>query len=179
MDINEKIREYLYGDTNVIVKGNAIVEENLDPNESLTKLIDKYGEFYVCDFNREVKQKVEEWFKEDYTENGEINMNHYNYFTRVVKEEFNFRNLMALDYQMSRLSYDVSKCTKQELDLIKGLYDLKKITVYEGKETHNFGWDRQKINDMMNTLIEHCTLQHAMKVQGVSNVKEDKDEGRE
>ena len=53
MDMNEKIREYLYGDTNIIAKGNAIVEENLDPNESLTKLIDKYGEFYICDFNRE------------------------------------------------------------------------------------------------------------------------------
>ena len=85
---------------------------------------------------------------------------------------------MALDYQMNQLSYDVSKCTKQELDLIKGIYDLKVITVYEGKETHNFGIERTKINDMMSELLGCCTLQHAMKVQALTAEKEDKDEGK-
>jgi len=178
MNINEKIREFLYSDENVINQGKSIIENGIEPNETLTKLIDKYGEFYVCDFNRIVKEKVQEWFEKDYTENGEINMDHYRYFDRVVREEINFRNLMALDYQMDQLSYDVSKCTKQELDLIKGIYDLKKITVFEGKETHNFGWERAKINDMMSELLGCCTLQHAINVHGISVEKEDKDEGR-
>lgn len=178
MGINEKIREFLYSDKNVINQGQAIVEQDIDPNIALTQLVDKFGKFYIHDFNNVVKEKVEEWFEQEYIENGEMNVDYYRYFDRVVREEFNFKNLMALDYQMSQLSYDISKCTKQELSLIKGLYDLKKITVYEGKDTHNFGWEREKINEMMSELLGCCTLQYAMKAQGSLISKEDKDEGR-
>ena len=180
MNINDKIREYLYSDKNVISKGEFITELTLTPNKKLSMLVEKYGEFYVGEFHKQLKKHVEKWFKNEYTENGEINMSYYNHFTRMMTEEFNFRNLMALDRQINKIDgIDISKCTKQELELIQGLHNFKTMTVYDGKEPHNFGWNRTEINEKMSSLLGCCTLQYSIKVQSVlSASKEDKDEGK-